>query len=487
MIKLSLAFALLASAAQAKPRLGVVVVVDQMKPDYLSRSSRAQGGFIRLLEEGMVFTAARHLHMPTETAPGHASISTGRHPVTHGIVANDWYDRAAATETYCVSDPVFGRSPANLQGPTLADALKASDPKARVFSVSSKDRAAVLLGGRKPDVVLWFDRFKGEYTTSSYYKRPSWLGAFNERLKKSALLPVKNGRVAKEAIAGVATDEATEMLVAELVAREGVGRGAGTDLLFVSYSGTDFVGHRHGLEVPEMNAQLSSLDAILGRLIKRLETASGGSMVLALSSDHGAIPAPEDASGRARGVRRLNWYEFAAALEQALQEQWPQPGAAWLLSTQVPHLYLNRALAAKTGQDWPEFKRRAARALSGVDGVSRVLSDDDAGGLPSSDPLAAVFRRSLRSTRSGDLQVVIAENTLLHDMAPGTSHGTPWEYDARVPLAFWGSGVRRGRVETPAATVDLAPTMARLLGISYPEGDGVVRLEALAGAGTEAR
>ncbi len=481
MLKLSAVLVLLAVPAAAKVRLGVVVVVDQMRPEYFSRSARERGGFKRFLEQGMVFTQARHLHVPTETCPGHATISTGRHMATHGIVGNDWYDRTAGAETYCFFDAVYGRSPVRMQGPTLADALKSADPKARVFSVSSKDRSAIALGGRKPDVALWFDRKKGEYTTSSYYRRPAWLDEFNAGLRKSGLLPVTDGKVQNAALAApAAMDEGTDRLVAELMKREGVGRGPGTDLLAVSYSGTDVIGHSWGLEVPQMDAQLSSLDLILGRLLARVEAASGGSVAVALSSDHGAIPAPEDASGRARGVRRLDWNKFNEALEQAMQDQWPRPGERWIVSAQVPHVYFDRALAGRAGQDWPEFKRKAARALSAVDGVSRAFSDEDAGGLPASDPLSATFRRSLYRSRSGDAQVIMAENVLLHDMAPGTSHGTPWDYDARVPLAFWGRGVRQGRVETPAATVDLAPTLARLLGLEYPKGDGVVREDALA-------
>lgn len=463
------------SSAHAAVRLGVVVVVDQMRPEYLDRSDLPDGGFRRLRREGAVFTRARHLHIPTETAPGHAAISTGRTPSVHGIVANDWYDRTAGSETYCVADAAFGLGPEHLRGPTLADALKAADPKARVFAVSGKDRGAIILGGRKADLALWFDRFKGEFATSSYYDRPSWLAGFNASLKKRGILPVKGARVPKELIASPAYDEALDLLVAELVARERVGRGPSTDLLLVSYSGTDLVGHAHGLEAPEMDAQLKSLDAILGRLLKRLEAASGGSLDLALSADHGAIPAPEDASGKALGVRRIDWREFGARLEKTLQTEWPLTADAWILSNQVPHLYLNRRAAEGLGLEWRDFLRRAAKRLSGVDGVAGVYVAGEKGG-----PFDETLRRSYDPGRSGDLQVIMAENALLGDPPPGTSHGTPWDYDARVPLVFWGRGVRGGVFDARAATVDLAPTLGRLLGLDYPPGDGAaVRAEAL--------
>jgi predicted AlkP superfamily pyrophosphatase or phosphodiesterase len=464
-----------ASGAGAAVRLGVVVVVDQMRPEYLDRSDLPDGGFRRLRREGALFTQARHLHIPTETGPGHAALSTGRGPAVHGIVANDWYDRAAGSDTYCVQDSVYGIGPEHLRGPTLADALKANDPKTRVFSVSGKDRGAVLLGGRKADVVLWFDRFKGEFTTSSYYKRPAWLAGFNTKLKKTNLLPVKGARVPKELVASPAYDQALDLLVAELVERERVGRGPATDFLTISYSGTDLVGHSRGLEVPEMDAQLASLDLIIGRLLARLEKASGGSLALALSADHGAIPPPEDPAGKAMGVRRLNWDAFAALLEKTLQDKWPLKGEPWILSNQLPHLYLNRRAAQARGLDWHEFLVQAAKELSGVEGLAGVYVADSNG-----TPFDAQFRLSYDPGRSGDLFAITARNFLLHDTIPGTSHGTPWDYDARVPLVFWGRGVRAGRIDAPASTLDLAPTLGRMLGIDYPPGDGAaVRPEAL--------
>lgn len=466
---------LAASSAQAAVRLGVVVVVDQMRPEYLDRSDLPDGGFRRLRREGAVFTA-RHPHIPTETAPGHAALSTGRPPSVHGIVANDWFDRVSGSETYCVADAVYGIGPEHLRGPTLADALKAADPKARVFSVSGKDRGAVILGGRRGDVVLWFDRFKGEFTTSSYYRRPAWLAGFNAALKAKKLLPVKGPRVPKELIASPAYDEALDLLVVELIARERVGKGEGTDLLAVSYSGTDLVGHAHGLEVPEMDAQLKSLDAVMGRLLKRVERASGGSLALALSSDHGAIPSPEDASGKARGVRRLNWVAFGETLEKTLQGKWPLTGDKWILSNQVPHLYLNMAAAGRLGLERPDFLRAAAKLLSGVDGAAGAYVPDAAG-----SPFDERFRLSYDPGRSGDLFLIMAENALLGDVPPGTTHGTPWSYDADVPLVFWGRGAAAGRFETPSSTLDLAPTLGRLLGLDYPAAaGGAARLEALA-------
>lgn len=482
----ALALAVLALSARAgdSPRLAVVVVVDQMRADYLERDPGFTGGLRRLARQGAVFTEAAHLHIPTETGPGHAAISTGRAPVTHGIVANDWWDRAKGAETYCVDDEPYGLGPGHLSGPTLADALKAADPRARVFSVSGKDRAAVLMGGRRPDVVLWLDRKLGVFTTSSYYRRPSWLDEFNASLRESGLLPLKGGKLAPETLASPAVDAATERLVDALVRHERVGRGPSKDLLMVSFSATDTVGHRYGTEAPEMAAQLRALDALLARELSAWEKASGGSLVLALTADHGAIPSPEDPSGRKLGVRRYDWDAQAKAMEAALQKRWPAEGRTWLLDDALPHLYLNRALAAERGLPWHAFLKDAAAVLARVDGLSRVLVTADIPELSDREPFAAVLKRSVRLDRAGDLLAITAENTLVYDQPIGTNHGTPWSYDARVPLVFWGRGIAAGRYPAAASPLDIAPTLGLMLGLDYPAADGgVLRPELTATAG----
>lgn len=460
------------AAAPGKPRLAVVVVVDQMRADYLERDPAFTGGLKRLSAEGAVFTNATHLHVPTETGPGHAAISSGRTPATHGIVANEWWDRAKGAETYCVADEPYGIGPGHFTGPTLADALKAADPKARVFSVSGKDRAAVLLGGRKPDLALWLDRKAGVFTTSSYYRRPAWLDAFNTKLRESKLLPVgANGKLADETLARTAVDEATARLVEELMRREGAGRGPSTDLLLVSLSATDTIGHRYGTEAPQMVSHLRALDAILGRLLAAWEKAAGGRVLLALTADHGAIPAPEDPSGKGR-VRRFDWDALEASMEAALQKRWPAPGKKWLVDNALPHLYLNRALAVERGEDWRDFRREAARVLARVDGLARVLVTAEIAELPPTERFAAALKRSVREDRAGDLMAIVAPDVLVHDQPTGTSHGTPWAYDARVPLVFWGAGAPRGRFDAAASPLDIAPTLGRALGLDYPAADG---------------
>ena len=150
----------------------------------------------------------------------------------------------------------------------------------------------------------------------------------------------------------------------------------------------------------------------------------------------------------------------------------------------MPHVYLNRILAQRAGVDWLEFRREAARLVAAFPGVDRVVLNTDIPGLPDSDPLSVLLRRSIRPGRGGDLFVIVGENVLLYDQPVGTGHGTRWDYDARVPLVFWGRGVRAGRFNVPASPMDIAPTLGRLLGLDYAAGDGgALRTE----VGAEAR
>lgn len=468
---------LLAAPAAAAPRLGVVLVVDQMRADFLERAH--ERGFARLKREGAVFADAHHRHLPTETAPGHASIASGRPPSIHGIVGNEWYDPALREEIYCLEDAAFGVGPGRLEGATLGDALEAADPRSRVFSISAKDRAAVLMGGRKAELALWLDRKTGLFTTSPHYRRPAWLDAFNERLRASRRLAVVNGKVPSPVMGSPALDEATSELVSELVRREGVGRGPGTDLLFVSFSATDYVGHAFGLG-KAMDAQLRSLDRIVGEKLAEWEKASGGELALALTGDHGAIPAPEDDAK----VTRIQREDFEDAFEAALQKLWPAPGEKWVLFVSEPHVTLSRGLAASKGLEWTEVLREAARAFESAPGVRAAWSSEQIPALRSDDALASTLRRSYYPGRSGDVFVVFKENVLVqydfNSRVEGTSHGTPYRYDAHVPLVFWGKGVKPGRHDAPASPQDIAPTMARLLGFDYPAIHGAaLRAEAL--------
>lgn len=462
-----------ALASAAPPRLFVLVSVDQMRAAYLERESPA-GGLARLRERGAVFTEARHEHAPTETCPGHAVISTGRYPSSNGIVGNDWLDRADGL-VYCAEDPLFGRSPERLSGYALADALKAARPEAKVFSVSIKDRAAIMLGGKKADFAIWFDKTGGTFTTSGYYARPSWLDGLNARLRKKGglLLP---GATDYTAVAeSPAGDRLVLAAALEALRRERLGRDQTPDLLAISFSATDYVGHAHGGASAEMAGQLRSLDAVLARLFEELDDAVGeGRWDLALTADHGSTPMPSDAEGRALGLRPLTHDQLRERLESALQYQYPVK-SPWIQEFHQPHVYLSTSGLAATGLDPLSARRAAAKIMAAVADVAAAYP---AGEIPDSEPYAAAFRHGVYPGRSGDVLVRLKPDIAL-SWAGEADHGSVYDGDSRVPLVFLGPDFKPGRYASRARVVDAAPTAAAVLEVPLPGCDGTRLRDAL--------
>ena len=483
---LSASLAFLPSLAAAVPRLLVVLSVDQMRADYLDRySGKFTSGFKILFETGAVLTSARHDHVPTETAPGHAAILTGRTPDRHGIVGNDWFDRATGKETYCVSDEVHGKGPQNLEAYTLGDILKSKSPKSLVVSFSLKDRAAILMGGHKADAAVWWDKSKGEFVTSSYYARPAWLDDFNAKLK------VPGGPLAgapttffSKLLDTPKADRLLLDLVERAILEYPLGEDEATDILIVGFSGTDYVGHTYGPDSKQMSQQLLALDGEIGELLKVLGSKNG--VAVALTADHAVMPLPESAWGKEVKAKRLMDKDLQAAAEKALQALQPAPGQNWVLGLSMPNLFVNRELARSRGLDWGLWLRQAAQAVGKLDGLSyayvagevRAVAAPQAPIPGMADPrpveqrFAAEHERSFFPGRSGDLLLLARENVLIAFDKTGTTHGTPYDYDARVPMIFWGADFNTGLYAAPARVTDFAPTLGAALGVPFEPARG---------------
>lgn len=480
--------AFLAAPAAGAPRLVVVVSVDQMRADYLDRfAGKFTGGFKTLYEGGAVLTSARHDHVPTETAPGHAAILTGRHPDRHGIVGNEWRDRAAGKEVYCVSDEVHGKGPQNLEAYTVGDALKSKSPKSLVVSLSLKDRAAILLGGHKADAAVWWDKSKGEFVTSSYYARPAWLDDFNAKLK------APGGVLAGAPTTYFAKLQETpkaDRLLLDLVERAlleyPLGEDDAPDILAIGFSGTDYVGHAFGPDSKQMTQQLMALDGELGELLKVLTTqVPKDKLAVALTADHAVMPLPESDWGKQAKARRILDSDLGAQAEKILQTLKPAPGQKWVEGLSMPNLFLNKDLARAQGLDWPMYLRQAAKALSGLDGlafayVAAETRDSPLSSAPlgKEDPrpveqrLAGAFERSYFPGRSGDIFLLPKENVLIAFDKTSATHGTPYDYDSRVPMIFWGGDIKTGLFASPARVTDFAPTLGALLDMEFPPAKG---------------
>ena len=505
-------------------RLILVLVVDQLPRDRVDAD--LPGGLGRLVREGRVYTEATLDHAMTETCPGHATILTGRHPGHTGIPGNRFLDLEEGKAVYCVADSVAaarvlggeeGRSPKNLRTSTLGDWMKSANPASRVFSVSGKDRAAITLAGHSPDVAYWFHPV-GEvgFTTSGYYldRLPHWVRAFNgrtppedgflagvppnwnhiadeggspqrpddfsgesERFGRSSGHPLRDEDLEEFAARLVASpflDEASLDFATALVREERLGRGSSPDLLAVSFSAMDYVGHLYGPYSHESRDALRRLDLAIGRFLDFLERELGpGAVLVVLTSDHGVLPLPEwleqtggnrcPVKGGRVGLRRLG-LRLMAKLHWEFSPlfSFPRP---WVIFAGF-QLGVDRSLARRHGVAVEDVIAATRRILEAEPAIAKVWTPEEI--ERGENEFARLYRNSFDRERSGDLVVQIAPTCLISPFDEGTTHGTPYLYDRAIPLIFWGAGIEGGRMPGPAKTVDIAPTLARRLGIAPP-------------------
>lgn len=463
------AIVLAGAAFAAPPKLVAVIVVDQMRADYLQRfASEFTGGFARFKKEGAIFTRARQGYVPTETAPGHAALLTGCFPAQHGIVGNEWWDREHGQPVYSVADPGYGFSPENLQCRTVGDVLRDSAPQAEIVSIAGKDRPAILMGGRHPDLALWYDRSAGQFVTSAYYGRlPDWVWTWDDGLR----IPVAE----HDSITQTPRFDPLAIALAEkAVENQKMGTGAEPSLLLLSLSATDLIGHWKGPDSPEMHDQLLMLDRELGKFLDFLDERVGkGQYTAVLTADHGVSSMPESVIGRKGGFKRILFDDFAADIEKGLRARFgpPPEGKKWFLLVRPPHVYLNVDLAKAQGIAPADFLKEAARLLAAHWAVAHVFDPQVLRRGGDHSRFAEEFRRSVHP-RGGDLMILVKEGVLLTGSPTDAGHNLPYDDDARIPLIFLGAGIRPGTYSKPALGDDLAPTLGRLLGLKFPPQPG---------------
>jgi hypothetical protein len=496
-------------------RLVLLIAVDQFRYDYLTRFREDfTGGFRQLLSDGAVFTDANLEHYPTVTAIGHATMLSGATPSVSGIIGNDWFDRESGATVMSVTDttvkPIGAEgaaagSPRRLLVSTLGDQLKLTsaaqkgEPGApRVVGLSLKDRSAIMPVGRGADAAYWLDTKSGRFVTSTYYmtREPAWVRAFNDRhladewigeswtplaAPTTVLrqLPKEKGTPFYEAVYGspFGNDLLLEFASAALT-EERLGQRGQTDLLSVSFSSNDSVGHTYGPESPEVRDIAIRTDRVIGRLLARVDKLVGLQHTLvAFTSDHGVAPVPDALTARSLPGGRMTNKELFGAIEQALVARY---GAGqWLMATAGSSPYLNYALMRTLNLDPVEVRRVAAEAATQVPHVARVYTRDQLlrGDVPD-DRIGRRVMRGFNAQRSGDLEIILEPFWMRQ--AQGTTHGSPYNYDAHIPLIIMGRRIKPGSYSDPVALNDLAPTLATILEVETPSGSsGRVLTESL--------
>ena len=478
------------------PHLVVVIVVDQMRADYLERfRTQWTGGLARLLAEGSAFTQGMQDHAITETAPGHATILSGRDPARVGIVNNSRGVPDSASPLLEATGP--GASPWRFVGTTLYDWMLARDPATRLLSVSAKDRGAILPVGRSRGPVFWYA--EGRFTTSRYYadSLPAWVRDYNARrgperlagtewrllLPESAYpepdsLPFEHGgrdlvfphRLPATAGSMDAAlpdypwmDSLTFDFALEGQARLGLGTRSRPDLLILSLSATDYIGHAFGPDSREVHDQLLRLDHWLGWFLDSLAVRiPRESILLALTADHGVVPFPELARMRGRPGGRTSLEGLATQVRADLQTRLGE-GFGVEFEAGAVTADLDRLRARGVNAD--SLAIALAVAAGRVPGVRSVYTHASLAAAPGSDQNAARWRRSLTPDFGWLICTALRPGWIWARDSAWTTHGSTNPDDVYVPIIFMGPGVRQGLHRRPVRSTDIAPTLAALLGV----------------------
>jgi predicted AlkP superfamily pyrophosphatase or phosphodiesterase len=530
------------AAPQARTRLVLLIVVDQFRYDYLERFGDlfAPNGIKRLMRDGASWTETNYDHMPTYTAPGHATLMTGAWPAETGIVANDWPDRDTGKSVSSVSDTtvtLFGgeegevaSSPRRLMASTLGDELRLrTNDRSKVIGISVKDRSAILPAGRHANAAYWFSQRTGRMVSSNYYfnNLPAWATSFNDARPADKFYGARWERLLPESeylkragadappwenignapgdtntfphtITGGAaspnsnfygaldyTPFSNDLLLAfakQAITNEKLGADDDVDLLTVSFSANDYVGHRYGPYSQEVMDITLRVDRSIAALLDFVQEQVGlQNTLVVFTADHGVAPIPEHANalglpgGRVKSDDVLRAMKLGISARYNRKNEQPDPTADYVQKFGEregffnDNLYFNPVALKRDGVNNEEIERVACNAAMTVPGISRCFTRTqlEYGAISFGDAVARRVSHGFYPRRSGDVIVVHEPFKYLGDTIPAT-HGSPYSYDTHVPLLMMGSGVAPGRYMQAATPADIAPTLASILGIQAP-------------------
>lgn len=502
-----------------KPKLVVSIVVDQMRFDNLDKykESYSNNGFNRLIREGFNLKNNHFNYVPTVTGPGHSSISTGSTPKTHGIVGNNWFNKKTQKDVYCTTDLNYENlggnaysakmSPNNLLVNTLGDLNRIeNDMNSKTISIAIKDRGSILMGGRKANAAYWFyGKDKGEWVSSKYYMEelPEWVDNFNNsdivstyigewntlydinsykesrsddnNFEKSfkgdpsvtfpydlnKLKHLNDGYdMLKETPFG---NNLTTDFAIEAISNEKLGKDQFTDVLTISYSSTDYIGHNFGVDAKETQDAYLRLDLEIERLLYFLDSYVGeNEYTLFLTADHGASKIP--AYLNSIGIKSQNIEEGTVKniLKDVLFKSY---GSNQLISKVMnSQIYLNDEIINSLNLSFNSIEKTIINTLNQLEYIDKVYTSEDIinGNFDSGYDL--LIQNGYNVLRSGDIIFKLKENVISYGNK-GTTHGSGYTYDTHVPLIFFGKKIVQGESNVKTKITDIAPTIAKLLGL----------------------
>lgn len=472
----SIAKALEYSSYEKKPALVVLLVIDQFRSDYLHKFSSEfippgangeVGGFRYLMQEGAYFPSAEYEVMQCMTCPGHAMIATGSYPTATGISLNDWYDRDLKKNNYCAFDAHYGVSPMSLKTTTFGDELKATYAQSKVFSVALKDRAAIMMGGHRSNLSIWFNNKSLEWETSSYYAKdiPSWLKKWNKDIKTGKKISADPVEFKKQ-IASPLGSEMTLELAAQLIQSENLGKTKNvTDVLTTSLSSHDFAGHMFGPDSPQMHAMTIAEDKAISKFLTQLKKHLGSlqNVVFVLTADHGVAPNVEPLKAANVEAGKLDIMDIYKTVYSHLDKKFGKPKKEWIIYFNSLNFYFNPEALSDRGITLEDAEREMKISLNDFPGVGYILtgSEIQKGILPLGLLGTQVLHQYNKKT-NGDV-IVVPKPFYFEKDDVASTHMTGYFYDRSVPLILMGANIKKGVYSTPAKVLDIAPTLAFIL------------------------
>jgi predicted AlkP superfamily pyrophosphatase or phosphodiesterase len=524
------------TAPSTRPRLVLLIVVDQFRYDYLERFNDlyVAGGLRRLMQEGANWTQADYDHTPTYTAPGHSTLMTGAWPAETGIIANEWPDLEKGRNITSVEDEQArllngepnerASSPRRLMASTVGDELRlATNDRSKVIGISIKDRSAILPAGRHANASYWFSTASGRMVTSNYYfnQMPQWVTAFNDKKPADKYFGARWERLLPEneytrragpddpvwenigsvpgdtnkfphVITGGADKPGPQFYGAldyspfsndlllsfaeEAITNERLGEDAETDVLTLSFSANDYVGHRFGPYSQEVMDISLRTDRNIEELLKFVDARVGlRNTLVVFTADHGVAPSPEESAAHGLPGTRITSAEVLRAMKNAIgarynpKNQQPDPTSEYIQAFYNGNVYFNRVLLKRDGIEPEEIERVAGEAMLTVPGISRYFTRSQLmrRAISPGDTIARRVLHGFYPTRSGDVILVYEAFRYFETTIPVT-HGSPYSYDTHVPLILMGASFRAGHYLEAAAPSDIAPTLASILRIQAP-------------------
>ena len=494
------------------PRLVVMIIVDQMRADYLDRfASHWHGGLYRFLQDGERFTQAYHDHAITKTVVGHAVLATGQLPSGNGIIGDYLYNHITNTQLYSCEDSTAkiigfpdapGRSPVNILTPTLGDIAKRINAESKVVTLALKDRPAIMMGGKNPDAVYWLMSKQGKFVTSTYYAEqiPAWLDSLNSSdfiarfagsiwelvLPESSYVnhdgldrfphqfaPTINP-IGKDYYRDVIYTPFTDMISIDLARRlikhYELGNDDNCDFLFVSCSSADYIGHEYGPDSPEIEDYYIRLDDMLGSFLDNLDSTIGKNNYLAvLSSDHGVMPIPEVLVTKGIPAVRYNRQMVDSVITAIADEVADHfKLGSGFLHNYTYHIVLDENMIRLVGQEVDSVENYLAEQLRMLPFIEDVYTAIELADSNTADrPYIKFYKNCFEPNRSPHLYLRFPEYTMVSSSTTGADHGSPYLYDRHVPIVFMGKGIPPGVCNDTVRTVDIVPSVLQYLGIEY--------------------